>query len=122
MTTTDNRDSVDLKLEVVTLPVADLDRAKAFYSGLGWRLDADFILGGARAIQFTPPGSGCSIHFAPGTAAAPPGSAQKLYLIVADLEKAREELTAKGVDVGTAFHLTPQGSADGPAPDRATYN
>ncbi|MEU7903508.1 VOC family protein [Actinoplanes sp. NPDC049118] len=122
MTTTDNRDSVELKLEVVTLPVADLDRAKAFYAGLGWRLDADFVLGGARAIQFTPPGSACSIHFAPGTAETPPGSAQNLYLIVADIEQARDELTEKGVKVGEIFHRTPEGRADGPAPDRATYN
>ncbi|MEU4217910.1 VOC family protein [Actinoplanes sp. NPDC026623] len=120
--TTNNRDGADLKLEVVTLPVADLDRAKAFYTGLGWRLDADFVLGGARAIQFTPPGSACSIHFAPGTATAPPGSAQNLFLIVADLEQARAELTAKGVDVSAMFHRTPTGRADGPAPDRATYN
>jgi catechol 2,3-dioxygenase-like lactoylglutathione lyase family enzyme len=122
MTTTDNRDSVDLRLEVVTLPVADLDRAKAFYAGLGWRLDADFVLGGARAIQFTPPGSDCSIHFAPGTAETPPGSVRNLYLVVTDLARARDELTARGVAVSEMFHRTPEGRADGPAPDRATYN
>jgi len=122
MTTSDNRGTVDVKLEVVTLPVADLDRAKDFYAGLGWRLDADFMLGGARAIQFTPPGSACSVHFAPGTAAVPPGSAQGLYLIVSDLDAARAELTGRGVQVGETFHRTPDGRGDGPAPDRAPYN
>jgi catechol 2,3-dioxygenase-like lactoylglutathione lyase family enzyme len=122
MTTMDNRDSTDLKLEVITIPVADLDRAKAFYAGLGWRLDADFILGGARAIQFTPPGSACSIHFSPGTAAAPPGSAQGIFLVVADIEAAHDDLVKRGADVGEIFHLTPEGQAPGPAPDRATYN
>lgn len=122
MATSDNRRSADLKLEVVTLPVADLDRAKAFYAGLGWRLDADFVLGGSRAIQFTPPGSPCSIHFAPGTAAVPPGSAQGLFLIVSDIEAARDDLTRRGVQVGEIFHNTPDGRGNGPAPDRATYN
>src|SRR5215218_4061978 len=112
MSTTEDRSSdasvgnVDMKLEVVTLPVKDLDRAKAFYAGLGWRLDADFVLGGVRAIQFTPPGSGCSIHFSPGTAAVPPGSAQGLFLIVSDIEAARDDLTRRGVKVGEIFHNT----------------
>ena len=126
MTTTQDRSSeagtVDLKLEVVTIPVADLDRAKAFYAGLGWRLDADFVLGGRRAIQFTPPGSGCSIHFSTGQAAAAPGSARGLFLVVSDLEAARDELIKRGVDVGDTYHLTADGRADGPEPDRATYN
>jgi catechol 2,3-dioxygenase-like lactoylglutathione lyase family enzyme len=122
MATTDNGTSADLKLEVVTLPVQDLDRAKAFYAGLGWRLDADFVLGGSRAIQFTPPGSPCSIHFAPGTTANPPGSVQGLFLIVSDIEAARDELVARGVQVGGIFHRTPDGRGDGPAPDRAPYN
>ncbi|MEV4640406.1 VOC family protein [Actinoplanes sp. NPDC049548] len=113
---------MDTKLEVVTLPVSDLDRAKAFYAGLGWRLDADFVLGGARAIQFTPPGSGCSIHFATGPAAPPPGSAQGLYLVVSDIEAARQELAARGIHIGEIFHRTPEGRADGPAPDGAPYN
>jgi catechol 2,3-dioxygenase-like lactoylglutathione lyase family enzyme len=112
--------SLDMKLEVVTIPVTDLDRAKAFYTGLGWRLDADLLLGGIRAIQFTPPGSWCSIHFS--TAAALPGSAQRLFLVVSDLDAARDHLTKRGVEVGDVFHLTPDGRADGPAPDRATYN
>lgn len=122
MTTTNPRTGADMKLEVATLPVADLDRAKAFYAGLGWRLDADFRLAGGRAIQFTPPGSACSIHFSPGTAETPPGSAQGLYLIVSDIEAAREELAGKGAEVGETFHRTPDGQAAGPAPDRATYN
>src|SRR3954471_11151764 len=98
MTTTEDRSSdgsagnIDMKLEVVTIPVTDLDRAKAFYASLGWRLDADLVLGGVRAIQFTPPSSGCSIHFSPGTAAAPAGSAQGLFLIVPDIEAARDDL------------------------------
>jgi catechol 2,3-dioxygenase-like lactoylglutathione lyase family enzyme len=114
--------TVDMKLEVVTIPVTDLDRAKAFYASLGWRLDADFVLGGARAIQFTPPSSGCSIHFSPGTAAAPAGSAQGLFLIVPDIEAARDDLAKHGVEASEVFHLTPDGRAGGPAPDHATYN
>jgi catechol 2,3-dioxygenase-like lactoylglutathione lyase family enzyme len=125
-TTDDSSDAsvgnVETKLEVVTIPVADLDRAKAFYAGLGWRLDADFVLGGSRAIQFTPPGSGCSIHFSAGNAASPPGSAQGLFLIVSDIEAARDELAKRGVSVSEVFHLTPDGRDNGPAPDRATYN
>src|SRR3954447_13005404 len=114
--------NVDMKLEVVTIPVADLDRAKAFYAGLGWRLDADFVLGGVRAIQFTPPGSGCSIHFGTNNPVSPPGSAQRLYLVVSDLGAARDELAKRGVEVGEVFHLTPDGRGSGPAPDRGTYN
>jgi catechol 2,3-dioxygenase-like lactoylglutathione lyase family enzyme len=126
MSTTEDRGSdasagnVDMKLEVVTIPVADLDRAKAFYAGLGWRLDADFPLGGTRAIQFTPPGSGCSIHFS--TTVAAPGSAQDMYLIVSDIDGARDELAGHGVQVGEVFHLTPEGRASGPAPDHGPYN
>jgi catechol 2,3-dioxygenase-like lactoylglutathione lyase family enzyme len=128
MTTTEDRSSdasagnIDTKLEVVTIPVTDLDHAKEFYAGLGWRLDADFVLGGARAIQFTPPGSGCSIHFSTNNAAAPPGSAQGLFLIVSDIDAARDELTKHGAEVGEVFHLTPDGRGGGPAPDRGTYN
>jgi len=125
MSTTEDRSSdanVDMKLEVVTIPVTDLDRAKAFYASLGWRLDADFVLGGARAIQFTPPGSGCSIHFSTNSAATPPGSAQGLFLVVSDIDAARDELVKRGVEVSDEFHLTPDGRAGGPAPDRGTYN
>ncbi|OJF15180.1 VOC family protein [Couchioplanes caeruleus] len=128
MTTTEDHRSnprvgnVDMKLEVVTVPVTDLDRAKAFYARLGWRLDADFVLGGVRAIQFTPAGSGCSIHFSTNDPAAPPGSAQRLFLIVSDIDAARDELAGRGVKVGEVYHLTPDGRASGPAPDRGTYN
>jgi catechol 2,3-dioxygenase-like lactoylglutathione lyase family enzyme len=111
-----------LRLEVVTIPVADLDLAKQFYAGLGWRLDADLVLGGRRAIQFTPPGSGTSIHFSPATETAPAGSAQGLFLIVADIEEARDALAKQGVKTSDVFHLTPDGRGDGPAPDRGTYN
>jgi catechol 2,3-dioxygenase-like lactoylglutathione lyase family enzyme len=111
-----------LKLEVVTIPVTDLDRAKEFYTGLGWRLDADFVLGGSRAIQFTPPDSQCSIHFSANNPKASPGSAQGLFLIVADIEAARDDLIKRGVDVSDTFHLTPDGRGDGPAPDHGTYN
>jgi predicted enzyme related to lactoylglutathione lyase len=113
--------TVDLKLEVVTIPVRDLDRAKEFYAGLGWRLDADFRLGGGRAIQFTPPGSPSSIHFSEGTDTVPAGSAQGIYLVVADLEAARGDLIARGVEVSEVFHVTPDGRGDGPAPGGASY-
>ena len=97
--------AVDLKLEVVVIPVSDVDRAKQFYSGLGWRLDADFASGDDwRVIQFTPPGSGCSVIFGKNVTAAAPGSAQGLYLIVSDIEAARDELLDRGVAIGEAFH------------------
>jgi catechol 2,3-dioxygenase-like lactoylglutathione lyase family enzyme len=97
--------AVDMKLEVVVIPVSDVDRAKAFYAGLGWRLDADFAAGDEyRVIQFTPPGSGCSIIFGKNVTAAAPGSTQGLYLIVSDLGAARAELLARGVAVGEVFH------------------
>src|SRR5919112_5256404 len=96
---------VDMKLEVVVIPVSDVDRAKSFYSDLGWRLDADFAAGDDwRVIQFTPPGSGCSVIFGKNVTAAAPGSAQGLYLIVSDIEAARKELLGRGVAVSEAFH------------------
>ena len=80
--------TVDMKLEVVVIPVSDVDRAKRFYGGLGWRLDADFVRGDEfRVVQFTPPGSPCSIHFGTGVTSAVPGSAQGLHLIVSDIER-----------------------------------
>jgi catechol 2,3-dioxygenase-like lactoylglutathione lyase family enzyme len=94
--------AVDLKLEVVTIPVSDIDRAKRFYEGLGWRLDADFSGDGWRAVQLTPPGSPCSIHL--GTTGAP-GSAEGLFLIVDDIDAARADLIKKGVDVSEPFHF-----------------
>jgi predicted enzyme related to lactoylglutathione lyase len=97
--------TTDMKLEAVLIPVSDVDRAKDFYAGLGWRLDADFAAGDAfRIVQFTPPGSGCSVQFGTNLTAAAPGSAQDLYLIVSDLEAARGELIAHGAEVGEAFH------------------
>jgi catechol 2,3-dioxygenase-like lactoylglutathione lyase family enzyme len=97
--------AVAMKLEVVVIPVSDVDRAKAFYAGLGWRLDADFAAGADyRVIQFTPPGSGCSVIFGKNVTPAAPGSAQGLYLIVSDLEAAHGELLARGVKVSEVFH------------------
>ena len=96
---------LDMKLEIVVIPVADVDRAKRFYGGLGWRLDADFASGDDyRVIQFTPPGSGCSVIFGKNVTAAAPGLAQGLYLIVADIEAARHDLLARGVAVSEVFH------------------
>ena len=96
---------VDMKLEVVVIPVSDVDRAKEFYGRLGWRLDADFAAGDDfRVIQFTPPGSGCSVIFGKNVTAAAPGSAQGLYLIVSDIETARKELLGRGVKISEVFH------------------
>jgi catechol 2,3-dioxygenase-like lactoylglutathione lyase family enzyme len=96
---------VDTKFEIVVIPVSDVDRAKEFYGRLGWRLDADYASGeDYRVIQFTPPGSGCSIIFGKSVTAAAPGSAQGLYLIVSNIEAARDELVAKGVDASEVFH------------------
>jgi catechol 2,3-dioxygenase-like lactoylglutathione lyase family enzyme len=97
--------SVDMKLEVVVIPVSDVDRAKKFYERLGWRLDADFAAGDDwRGIQFMPPGSGCSVIFGKNVTAAVPGAAQGLYLVVSDIEAAREELRRLGVEVSQVFH------------------
>src|SRR3981189_2674635 len=97
--------TVDMKLEIVVIPVADVDRAKRFYDGLGWRLDADFAAGDDyRVIQFTPPGSGCSVIFGKNVTAAAPGSAQGLYLIVSDIAAARKELLGRGVEISEVFH------------------
>lgn len=97
--------AIDMRLEIVVLPVSDVDRAKSFYGGLGWRLDADFAArDDFRVIQFTPPGSGCSVIFGKNVTAAAPGSAKGLYLIVSDIEAARAELLAHGVQVSEAFH------------------
>jgi catechol 2,3-dioxygenase-like lactoylglutathione lyase family enzyme len=123
---------VDLKLEVVVIPVSDDDRAKEFYGRLGWRLDADFRFdNGFRVVQFTPPGSGCSLQFGTNITSAGPGSAQGLYLVVSDIVAARDELVARGVEVSDVFHAgTPgaqfqpdgtRGRVSGPAPDHATY-
>ena len=96
---------VDMKLEIVIIPVSDLDRAKEFYANLGWRLDADFDNGkDFRVMQFTPPGSGCSVIFGKNVTSAVPGSAQGLYLIVSDIEAARKELVGRGVKISEVFH------------------
>jgi catechol 2,3-dioxygenase-like lactoylglutathione lyase family enzyme len=119
--------AIDMKLEVVVIPVSDIDRSKRFYGGLGWRLDADFIAAdGFRVIQFTPPGSSCSIHFGsarPGVGTAAPGSAQGLYLIVPDVGAARAELAGRGVEVSEVFHRAGRDDRfGGPDPERRSYS
>jgi catechol 2,3-dioxygenase-like lactoylglutathione lyase family enzyme len=116
--------TTDMKLEVVTIPVADVDRAKRFYGDLGWRLDADFVVGDTfRGIQFQPPGSPCSIQFGTGGPSAVPGSARGLYLVVADIQSARAELINRGVDVSELFHRAGPGQPplSGPDPERRSY-
>jgi len=110
--------TVDLKLEVVVIPVSDVDRAKRFYEGLGWRLDADFTNGKDwRVVQMTPPGSPCSIHFGKGVTPAAPGSIKNLYLVVSDMEEARSDLRAHGADVSQAFHFDSFGGPPVPGAD-----
>jgi catechol 2,3-dioxygenase-like lactoylglutathione lyase family enzyme len=106
-----NPQSVDLKLEAVVIPVSDVDRAKDFYTGLGWRLDADFPFdNGFRVVQVTPPGSGCSVQFGAKITSAAPGTAEGLYLIVSDIDAARDELGARGVKVSEPFHAGSPGA------------
>jgi catechol 2,3-dioxygenase-like lactoylglutathione lyase family enzyme len=125
---------VDMKLEIVVIPVSDVDRAKEFYAGLGWRLDADAGNGADyRVIQFTPPGSGCSVIFGTNVTAAAPGSAQGLYLVVSDIAAARADLLGRGVDVSEVFHpgdevlgpdepyLFGRRRVAGPDPDHGSY-
>ena len=113
-----NAKGPDMKLEVVVIPVSDVDRAKQFYERLGWRLDADFAApDGWRVVQFTPPGSGCSVHFGKNVTSAAPGSA-KAFLIVTDIEAARDHLVAAGVEVGEFFHDGPEGRGSGLHPER----
>lgn len=124
--------TVEFKLEAVVIAVRDVDRAKAFYGSLGWRLDADFAFdNGFRVVQFTPPGSGCSVQFGTNITAAPPGSAQGLYLVVTDVEAARADLAARGVEVSEVFHPTTPGAqfqaggggrASGRAVERSSYS
>lgn len=121
--------TVEMGLEAVVIPVSDVDRAKGFYAGLGWRLDADFAPGDDfRIVQFTPPGSGCSVQFGTNVAAAAPGSAEGLYLVVSDIDAARDELIAHGANVGEVFHegaggarFHQAGRVAGPAADRKSY-
>jgi catechol 2,3-dioxygenase-like lactoylglutathione lyase family enzyme len=116
---------MDMKLEVVVLPVADVDRAKRFYEQVGWRLDADFVNGpNARVLQFTPPGSSASIVFGKGVTPAAPGSIQGSFLVVSDIEAARAELVRRGVAVSEIFHKSGAASAEqlpGPDPARTSY-
>ena len=115
----------DMKLEVVVTPVSDVDRAKRFYGGLGWRLDADFVVGDAfRGVQFTPPGSSCSIHFGTGITSAVPGSASGNYLVVSDVAAARAELVGRGVEVSEVFHRAGPGKppVSGRDPERRSYS
>jgi catechol 2,3-dioxygenase-like lactoylglutathione lyase family enzyme len=124
-------ESVDMRFEAIVIPVADVNRSKEFYTRLGWRLDADFPFdNGFRVVQFTPSGSGCSVQFGSKMTSADPGSAHGLYLIVSDVEAARKDLVARGVDVSEVFHPeTPgaqflndgSGRISGPAPVHATY-
>lgn len=117
--------TVDLKLEVLAIPVSDVDRAKRFYGDtLGWRLDGEFIVGDQfRALQYTPPGSPCSIHFGKGVTPAAPGSARGLFLIVTDVVAARAELVDRGVPIGEVFHTAGPGKPpiSGPDPQRRSY-
>lgn len=126
--------AMDMKLEIVVIPVSDVERAKQFYGGLGWRLDADFAHDdGFRVIQFTPPGSGASIIFGTNVTAAAPGSAKGMYLVVSDIEAARKELLSRGVKVSEAFHggdvhagtdephLFGSVRVSGPDPERRSY-
>lgn len=120
--------TVDMKLEVITISVSDVDRAKAFYEKqLGWRLDADFSAGDDHVVQVTPPGSPCSVHFGTNLVSVPPGSAQSLWLIVSDIQAARADLVARGVDVSEVFHfagfnrIAPNARVSGPAPERRSY-
>lgn len=117
--------TVDMKLEAIVIPVSDVDRAKRFYGGLGWRLDIDFVANETfRAVQFTPPGSPCSIHFGKGLTSAVPGSASGLYLIVSDIEAARAALISRGAKVSEAFHRASIGGPpiNGRDPERRSYN
>lgn len=111
--------TVDMKLEVVVIPVSDVDRAKKFYAKLGWRQDV--TPPGSGIFQFTPHGSACSIQFGGNLTAAAPGSAQRTYLIVSNIETARKALMDAGVDVSEIFHLGPNGFVGGPDPERGTY-
>ena len=117
--------AVDMKLEVVVIPVSDVERSKHFYTGLGWRLDGDFVVGDEfRGVQFTPPGSPCSIQFGTEITSAVHGTAHGLYLVVSDIEAARAELVDRGVEVSEVFHRAGPGQPPigGPHPGRHSYS
>jgi catechol 2,3-dioxygenase-like lactoylglutathione lyase family enzyme len=122
MSTSKSRPMV-MALEAVVIPVADVDRAMRFYGGLGWRLDADIANGDDfRLVQFTPPGSACSIHLGRGVTPSAPGSEGGLYLVVSDIHAAREELASRGVAVSEVFHRVPgKERLVGPDPQRRSY-
>jgi catechol 2,3-dioxygenase-like lactoylglutathione lyase family enzyme len=127
----DGAEGIAMKFEVVVIPVPNVDRSKEFYTKLGWRFDADFPFdSGFRVVQFTPPGSGCSVQFGTKITSAAPGSAQGLYLIVSDVESARRDVAARGIEVSEVFHpgtpgaqfqMDGSGRISGPAPEHATY-
>ena len=113
--------TVDMKLEVVTVPVSDVDRAKRFYRGLGWRLDADIAVGDAfRVVQLTPTQSACSVAFGKGVTTGEPGSVQRLILAVDDIDAARADLVRRGIEVSELFHLA-GGPVPGPDPEGRSY-
>lgn len=113
---------MDYRLEVVRLPVSDVERAKDFYTGLGWRLDADLLSDdGKRTVQVTPPGSACSVHFGTGVTAAEPGSEQGLELVVEDIDSARSELSRRGTKVSDVFHPNGAKRSPGPDPEHRSY-
>lgn len=126
---TPDTSAIDMKLEVVVIPVSDVGRAADFYAGLGWRRDADIAKDGGRLLQFTPPGSPCSIIFGTGVTPSAPGSTQFLHLVVSDIEAARRELVGKGVEASEVFHdasggynrFDPALRASGRDPKRRTY-
>jgi catechol 2,3-dioxygenase-like lactoylglutathione lyase family enzyme len=124
-TASSTANSLNMKLEVVVIPVSNVDRAKQFYASLGWRLDADFVVDDAfRGVQFTPPGSPASIHFGKGLTSAAPGTAQGLFLVVSDIVAARDELIRRGATVSEIFHRAGPGqpAVPGPHPTRQTYS
>ena len=114
----------EIRLESITIPVSDIDRAKEFYASLGWREDADFdISEDLRVVQFTPPGSGCSVAFGRGIIKAEPGSVERLEMAVYDIDAARDDLISRGVAVSDLFHSTPgEEPAPGPDPERRSYS
>ena len=118
-TATPGAGTLDMKLEVVTIPVSDVDRATEFYVGLGWRQDV--TPPGSGVVHITPPGSGCSIQFGTNRTSAAPGSAQNQFLIVSDIEAARSELVGHGVEVSEIFHFGPDGPVGGVDPERQSY-
>jgi catechol 2,3-dioxygenase-like lactoylglutathione lyase family enzyme len=113
------RATVDMKLEVVTIPVSDFDRAEQFYRSLGWRQDV--TPPGSGIYQFTPPGSSCSVQFGTNRTSAAPGSAQNQFLIVSDIQAAHDDLAGRGIQVGDVFHLGADGPGSGPAPEHTSY-